>query len=163
LKNWVLPFLRSIKPETVSDEVYEQELARPVFCWRHLSNIFLHKFNNDHMDELLGAVISEMHKSDFDKLLKAYPFFVLLRSPGMVQLFHASGDVHLVMFCLSDLSAMGWFKAKALVAHEIAHVVLDHCSQPFSLDDPWLEKKQKEADELCCQWGFTEEIQAVRA
>jgi hypothetical protein len=162
MKDWVIPFLMSFRPEAVSKELFEGELQRPVFTWRRIANLLMHFFDSDSMVELLGSVLVDLPKSDFDKIVAAYPIFVLARSAGFCQRIHTRGDTSLVVFVESDLRPMNWCERRGCVAHELAHVVKGHLSLPFSLDDPWKEKQQSEADALCHEWGLSEEITAVR-
>ena len=160
MQHWVLPLRRQCRPETISEESWEWEAGQPPFVWRWLANLFLHKFGNDSMMELLGSVLCDLPKDAFDKILATYPIFILARSAGFAQKFHAPGDTTVVIFTASELAQMNWSERRATVAHELAHVVAGHLDQPFSLDDPFLHRQQKEADDLCREWGF--KIDAVR-
>ena len=162
MRDWVIPTLRAIRPEGVSEEAYEAELAEPTFAWRRLGNLFLHQFDSDGMTELLGSVLGDIPRSDFDKLFEIHPFFILARSAGFCQKFHATGDVQIIVFTETDLLPMTWEQRRGCVGHELAHVILGHLDRPFSLDDPWRKKQEKEADDLCREWGLSEEINGVR-
>lgn len=160
MRDWVIPFLREIRPESISEQSYEAELAEIVFVWGRMANLFLHKFDSDGMVQLLGSVVCCMDKEDFDKLFESCPIFILARSPAFVQKIHAEGDVPVIIFLESELALMNWSQRQATVGHEIAHIVLGHCDRSFNLDDPWHEKQQEEADALCRRWGF--EIDGLR-
>lgn len=161
MQSWVRDFLRSIRDEeTISAESLERELESPVFVWQRLAGLFLHWFDSDGMVRLLGSVLCQLPESDFNKILAAYPFFILVKSAGLCQKLHAAGDVPLIVFVQSELAQMNWSHRQAVVAHEIAHITLNHLGRPFSLDDPWRDKQQVEADDQVRQWGF--DIDGVR-
>jgi len=163
MKDWVIPLLRQIRPEMISEQSYEAEIQQVPFCWRRVANLFLHEFGSDSMTELLGSVLCDLFKSDFDKIVAVYPFFILARGAGFCQKLHrASGDLNMVIFVASELAPMNWSARRGCVAHELGHVVLGHLNSSFSLDDPYREKQQAEADNLVRAWGLGYEIDSVR-
>lgn len=160
MRDWVIPILKAIRPETISEESYSAELTEMAFVWRRVANLFLHEFDSEGMRELLGSVLVDLWKKDFDKLVKAYPFFILARTAAFCQMIHTPGNVPIVVFVESDLLPMSWEHRRAIVGHECAHVILNHLTIPFSLDDPWRQRQQDEADALCREWDL--DIDGVR-
>ena len=162
MQSWVQPLLRQLRPDGISEESYECEISQVPFVWRRIANLFLHRFESEGMELLLGSVLSDLPRSAFDRLFEIRPFFILLKSAGLVQQIHAHGDVPLVIFSQAELENMNWSQRRGVVAHEFAHLILDHVSRPFSLTDPYKEKMQLEADDLCREWGLQDEIKSVR-
>jgi hypothetical protein len=162
MEPWVIPFLRELRPEFISNEVFESEIKHAPYAWRRMANLFLHRFESDAMTELLGSVLCDLSREAFDKILRSYPFFILSRGPGFCQELHAKGDVALVIFCESDLAPMRWTERRGVLVHELSHIFLDHLVTPFSLDDPFGRRREEETDDTCREWGFSEEIQAIR-
>jgi hypothetical protein len=163
MRDWVLPFLRELRPETVSPESFETEIAQAPFAWRRLTSIFLNDFQHDAISQLVGSVIADIPKSAFDELLRIYPFFSLVRSAGFCQRFHDDrGTITVVFFCQSDLRPMSWLERRGCVVHELGHLVRDDLSASFSLDDPFHHEREAATDALCINWGFGDEIKSVR-
>ncbi len=158
------PLLEMIRPETIHKAVYDAENQNPQLVWRRIAALFLHEFGPGDMDLILGSVICDLPKEAFDKLLEAYPFFILLKGVATCQQIHGAGrsDIPLVFFSQSELKDMNFSERRGVVVHELAHVVAGHLSAPFSLDDPWKEKREEEADSLACSWGLGDEIDAIR-
>ena len=75
MQDWPRPLLRSLRSENVSEESQERELDQIPLVWRAVSSLFLHRFESEGMVGLLGSVLCAIPKSDFDKILAAYPFF----------------------------------------------------------------------------------------
>jgi hypothetical protein len=161
---WVRPLLRQLKPETVSDESFEWEFQQVPFVWRRVSQLFSHQFESEPMEELLGSVLCDLPSREvFDQLFAIYPFFILAKSPGFCQAFHGGQEtIQVVIFSASDLRPMSWSAKRGCIAHELGHVVRGDVLRPFSLDDPYRHGIERATDDLCCEWGFTEEIASVR-
>jgi hypothetical protein len=85
MQDWVEPLRRQLRPETVSPEIFDAEGQHLHFVWKEIAGLFLHQFNSEGMELLLGSVLVDLPKDVFDKLLTAYPYFILLRSAGMCQ------------------------------------------------------------------------------
>jgi len=160
---WVVLLLQSIRPSAISEESWAEEIQERPFASRRVSNLFMHQFGSDGMVELLGSVLTDLPQEAFSKLLKADPIFILSRGCGFCQRVHRDVcDVVLVIFSEVDLAKMTWFGRRGVIAHELAHICLDHLTAHFSLDDPSKFKLEAEADNLCQKWGFDEEISEVR-
>jgi hypothetical protein len=116
------------------------------------------------MSEVFGSVICDLPKNIFDELFAMNPFFVYSSNWGFCQMLHpgSRAEIPLVIFSQGGLKGMNWSQRRACVSHELAHLILGHLSRPFSLDDPYRRELEGEADQLCCDWGFQEEITSVR-
>lgn len=164
MKDWVVPLLRSLRPEFVSERCYEEELAQPVFVWRRIANLLIHDFASDSMVELLGSILSDLPKDAFLKILEMCPFFILAKSAGFCQMIHSDRpDIPLVIFSQGELMPMNLSERRGCIGHELAHLSLGHLSRSFSLDDPYRDRQEREADDLVREWGLQNEIDAVRA
>jgi hypothetical protein len=115
------------------------------------------------MEFLLGSCVSDLPREVFDKLFAANPFFILAKGAGFCQAFRGGQEtIQVVIFCASDLRPMSWLAKRGCVLHELAHVVCGDVLKPFSLQDPYRHGIERATDDLVIQWGFAEEIAAVR-
>lgn len=78
----------------------------------------------------------------------------------------ASGSItrrtwHPIIILQSDLACVPVNEAKGIIAHEFAHLVLKHW-HPRQLRYKTDDRREAEADRLACDWGFSEEIAALR-
>lgn len=160
LRLWVSNFLKSLRPESISEASLDAEILSPVFCWRKLINCFHHNFQyNEPMQELCGSVLSDLEKEAFRKFAEALPVFILADCLGWVQRIGPISSSVLVVFS-GDILSLSWQAGRGVVFHEIAHVALNH--QGLSVGDPGCKTKESDADKLVVEWGFSEEITAVR-
>lgn len=162
MQAWVIPLLKKIKPETVSDAVWETIISQPDFAARYIANLFCHCFGDDGVVQVLGDVLIRLPETYFQKILLAYPLFVLLRSPAMVQQIHANRDLPLVVFSQAEIANMSWLARRGAVVHELLHVVRQDYSKGFCLSDPDRRSMEKECDQECIALGFGDEITSVR-
>jgi hypothetical protein len=115
------------------------------------------------MEFLLGSCVSDLPREVFDKLFAANPFFILAKGAGFCQAFRGGQEtIQVVIFCASDLRPMSWLAKRGCVLHELAHAVRRDVLKPFCLEDPFRLELEKETDKLAIEWGFAEEIAAVR-
>jgi hypothetical protein len=163
MKPWVQEFLLSQGDKTISRESLIEELASPVFCYRRLADFFDHNFaQSERLKALFGQTLSCLDQVSFLKLGSfRYLYFHYADHLGHAMALRPSLDpgqaFTLVIFSglenLSDSCIVGTF------AHEIAHLVLDHCDKPSSGLN--LESEQA-ADEQVRGWGLGFELDKVR-
>jgi hypothetical protein len=160
---WVVLLLQSIRPSAISEESWAEEIFQAPFAWRRIGNLFMSSFGNDSMLELLGSVLTDLPQEAFLKILEVSPIFILSRGAGFCQKIHSDlCDRTLIIFSEEDLGKMSWLAQRGLIVHELAHTYSDHLRAHFSLDDPNKFQLEAEADNLCRQWSFDEEVKAVR-
>jgi hypothetical protein len=164
MRDWVNPLRRLIRPKSISPECYEEQSKESQFVWQEIADLFLHEFGPGDFDLILGSVICDIPKEAFDKLFEAYPFFVLAKGAAYCQMINGAGraNIPLVIFLERELKDMNFSERRGVVSHEIAHIVAGHLERPFSLDDPYGNKKEEEADALCREWGLGSEIESIR-
>jgi hypothetical protein len=158
MKDWVKPTLLALRPETISEQSYEDELRQPVFCWRRLVDIFHHNLVGEARD-VVGSVLGDLPVQVFDKLVEIRARFIYMDSLGLATRF--SRDESAMIFT-PELLTCGWMAGRGIVIHEISHHYRDDPSAEFSLSDPYGQRRENATDILCIEWGFEEEIIQIR-
>lgn len=104
----------------------------------------------DNLVRYVLKVIPDSHTEDF-------PSFSVFETYSPRDAYVERADIKEVanVFCPPELLDMPRDVAIGTLAHEFAHVFLNHTGKGGLRDE-------YEADALACQWGFTEEITAMR-
>jgi len=120
----------------------------------------------ENLIETCTIIHYEIKDGDFQKLIDtvlkripdeyedSFPSFSIFDG---VTKFGASVDEDVVTFDTNLLKKEPVDVKMGIIAHELAHVFLKHAYIKY----PTI-KEEKEADELACKWGFTEEINSMR-
>ncbi len=111
---------------------------------------------------IIVNVLSELPKCVMYKVVENVLFIILCKSHGasvfqelelrkQYQKYeNAEVDLILLNFALMDKDEYDKEKMRFIVAHEIAHIHLEHHIESVIP----LERKEKEADDLAEEWGF---------
>jgi len=105
------------------------------------------------MDTLVKCVLKRIP----DSYAEEFPPFSVFEShsPWYAHVEHEDLEEEGKVFCDPRLLNMPKNVAIGTLAHEFAHLFLGHTGRGGLRDE-------YQADELACQWGFTEEIRAMR-
>lgn len=159
MKDWVVPFLQSLRPKTVSETSFQEEISSPVFTQKRLAGLFHNNFgSNDPVLSVIGSVLGDLPKPDFDKFVLSCPIFILADRLGFCHQVGPISKSTLIVFS-EEISNMSWFAARGLVAHETCHILAGHTG--LSIGDIEERAREDEANALARSFGFDEEIIAV--
>lgn len=180
MRRWVKPFLL----ENVPFEDRHKKLDE-VCIWNELASYFQYDFGNegDLMILHFGSVLADLPKEAFEKLRKRTDvYFVHTSSPNAdVKFIRRKGKskddwVCIVNFAFDTMSTTEHV-IRGIIAHELAHIYLNH-----KLLDPeerevdlrtWIKEREadlrakrwieeREVDLLLIQWGFLNELMDVK-
>ena len=118
--------------------------------------------SSDKRHEALTKVMRGIPKDDYQKLVARIKreninlFIDPKNNFGKVHLFDCPSKVMVYLSpILEDLSEIG--RVKAVIAHELAHIVLDH--KPESPGSPEYQHQEDKAWELASEWGFQKDVE----
>jgi len=179
MKDWVKPFLaeqyRRILVEAGRDDKGVEEALRlksrnyenPFDLTLYVQTDFGIDLGGDAscFTEVFAFVLGDLPKEAFDRIRSADAFYIFTPNPGAeVKVFaireplgegHTIRIVNFPYSLLLDRSAMA---LQGTIAHELAHVYLEHNLSP----DRAPEVREDEADQLAISWGFREGIETLR-
>jgi hypothetical protein len=159
VKDWVQPFLKRKGDDKISEQELARDLQIPVFCYRRLTDFFIHDFD-ERVKTLLGIFLSNLEPEVFYQLQTTPNLYLHnVTKIGEVRRLEPreSGPIELVEF--SKLDEMSDSAVLGNIAHEMSHVYLKHSGQLTIGLNLILEK---EADALVKEWGFEYELSKAR-
>jgi len=186
MKEWPLNFLKKQMEDALSelgaDEKWrrmkmdrlETDLSRPEYVYRELAEALEVDFGvgisqaGQGMKTIFGSVLADLPEEVFIKLLKMkHVFYIHTNNPGAeVKPFQLDEDriraindlqrVVVVNFP-HDMISRDFAAARGTVAHELAHVYLEHGFK----ETVHTEDDEEEDDRLIAEWGFEAEWEAT--
>ena len=159
MQSWVQEFLRGKGDQNISKEELDREIQIPVFCYRRLTDFFIHDFD-ERIKTLFGIFIASLEPEVFYQL-QIRPNFYLhnVTKIGEVRRLEPRqpGPIELVVF--SRLGEMTDSAVLGTISHEMSHVYLKHSDRLVVGLNLAMEN---EADCLCKEWGFDFELSKAR-
>ena len=178
MKDWVKPYLiQQIEEHIGGDETFRKQwIENKVESFKSDQAVYwelVEDFNyhfgfglggeKDYFTTTFGAVLADLSQEVFLKLKEMRNlFFCFTPMPGAeVKQFRLEDDLRagevlqIVIFPYAS-AFMPPMAIRGEIAHELAHVWLEHRSTTEH------EKQEDETDNLAREWGFVEEIEALR-
>lgn len=163
MKEWVKPYLIQRLPQRRNRT--EEKIPDAAIFYK-LTDQLQHDFGSGvggdsaFFTEIFGSVLAELPKEVFEKLIEMKNvLYIFTPFPGAeVKIFQLdenikAGTLSIINFPY-DSSYMPSEVLRGQIAHELAHVLLEH--------DCGSDENENTADETAKLWGFEKEIQALR-
>lgn len=127
MRDWIKDFLLKLGDKNISEEQLNRELAIPVFSFRRPAELFNINWTNGRLTEIFGSVLADLPEDVFLRLLEIRNLFFFTETLGFVQALNFKPD-KLAIVCVFAERILGLSdtKARAVIAHELSHVALDH-------------------------------------
>jgi len=158
MKDWVVPFLRMKGDPNISSEELDRDLQIPIFCYQRLAGCFRiitpRFYDRERLLWLTGFVLSNIPEDIF-LTLRALNLMIL----SMDGFGGATMVTNGALINLSRVLTLRDDLATAVIVHEVAHTVGGELFGTLNAVDD-LEKR---SDDLASEWGFQQEIDALRA
>lgn len=161
MKDWVHRTLKICRPETISEESWEQEINLPVFAWRRLAGLMNTNWMDQRFRDIFGSVLASLSEKDFLELFKMRNlYFILPERLGEIHGFSKGANTAIVVCVFSPaILLLSDIEIRGVIAHELGHIFEKHYTVSESRPQSEIEE---EADARAISLGFGCEIEELR-
>lgn len=137
------------------------EKIRKDFRWGDIAELISKAIKTKRQSAII-EVLSNIPKVEYEKLEKQlgrYNFFIPEKNSfGKIEEIKASFNLGIAMVIYLDplLEDLDPDRVKVVVAHEFAHIILEHKSECWN-DEYW--EQERKAWEEVSKWGFSKEVE----